>query len=56
MYQLLDYDLSYEFVPIFCDNTSVISLSKYIVQHSRAKNTDIKHHFICDHVENGDFS
>jgi len=55
MNQLLDYDISFEGVPIFCDNTSAISLSKYIVHHSRAKHIDIKHHFIRDHVENGDF-
>ena len=55
MHQLLDYDLCYEAVPIFCDNTSAISLSKYTVHHSRAKHIDIKHHFIRDHVENGDF-
>jgi len=55
MHQLLDYDLSFEAVPIFCDNTSVISLSKYIVHHSKAKHIDIKHHFIRDHIENGDF-
>ena len=28
MHQLLDFDLSFEFVPIMCDNTSVINLSK----------------------------
>jgi len=41
---------------VFCDNTSTISLSKYNMHHSRTKNIDIKHHFIRDHVENGDFS
>jgi len=55
MHQLLDFNLCYESVPIFCDNTSAISLSKYTVHHSRAKHIDIKHHFIRDHVENGDF-
>ena len=56
MHQLLDYNLSYELIPIFCDNTSAISLFKYIVHHSRAKHIDIKHNFIRDHIENGDFS
>ena len=55
MHQLLDYGLSFEGVPIFCGNTSAISLSKYTVHHSWAKHIDIKHHFIRDHVESGDF-
>lgn len=55
MHQLLDYDLYFEGVPIFCDNKSVISLSKYSLHHSKAKHIDIKHHFIHDHVEYGDF-
>ena len=53
--QLPYYDLSFEGVPIFCDNTSAISLSKYIAHHSRDKHIDIKHHFIRNHVENNDF-
>lgn len=52
MYQLLDYDLLYELVPIMCENTSAISLSKYIIHHSKAKNIDIKHCFTTDHIEN----
>lgn len=55
MHQLFDYNLSFEGIPIYCDNTSAISLSKYIVHRSRAKHIDIRHHFICDHIENGDF-
>jgi len=37
-----------------CDNSSAICLSKNYVHHSRAKHIDIKHHFILDHVLNGD--
>lgn len=37
------------------DNTSIISLSKYIVHQSRAKHVYIKHHFIRYHVERGVF-
>ena len=43
-------------VPIKCDNTSAISLSKNPIQHSRSKHIDIKHHFIRDHVSNGDIA
>ena len=40
-----------------CDNTSAISLSKNPIQHySRSKHIDIKHHFIRDHVSNGDIT
>lgn len=43
-------------MPILCDNTSIISLFKYTVHHSRANHIVIKHHFIRDHVECGDFA
>ena len=40
-------------IPIFYDNNVVISLSKNIILHSRAKHIEIKHHFIRDHVQKG---
>ncbi|XP_075107058.1 uncharacterized protein LOC142180037 [Nicotiana tabacum] len=54
MHQLLDYDLNLTSTLIFCDNTSAICLSKNSVHHSSAKNKEIKHHFIRDHVAKGD--
>ena len=42
---LIDFDLSFEHVPIKCDNTSAISISKNPVQHSRTKHIKIRHHF-----------
>nr|GEV74791.1 pumilio homolog 1-like [Tanacetum cinerariifolium] len=39
--QLADYDVLYENVPIFCDNTSAIAISNNLVLHSRTKHTDI---------------
>ena len=36
------------------DNTSTINLSKNSVQYSRSKYIEIRHHFIRDHVSNGD--
>ena len=36
------------------DNTSAINLSKNLIQHSRTKHIEIRHHFIRDHVHNGD--
>jgi len=37
-----------------CDNTSAINLTKHHIQHSRTKHIEIRHHFIRDHVNNGD--
>lgn len=55
MHQLLHFNLSFQFAPIMCDKTSVIRLYKYTVHHSKEKHFDIKHHFICGHVENSDY-
>ncbi|GKA50391.1 hypothetical protein Tco_0743464 [Tanacetum coccineum] len=52
--QLTDYDIIYEKVPIFCDNTSAIAISNNLVLHSRTKHIDIKYHFIRDHILKGD--
>jgi len=41
-------------VPLLCDTTSVINLTKNQIQHSRTKHIEIHHHFITDHVSNGD--
>ncbi|GJZ84615.1 hypothetical protein Tco_0649954, partial [Tanacetum coccineum] len=50
--QLADYDVLYDKVPIFCDNTSVIAILNNPVLHSRTKYIDIGYHFIRDHGEN----
>ncbi|GJX79843.1 hypothetical protein Tco_0327992, partial [Tanacetum coccineum] len=52
--QLADYDVLYDKVPIFCDNTSVISISNNPVLHSRTKHINIRYHFIRDHILKGD--
>ncbi|GJT32407.1 retrovirus-related pol polyprotein from transposon TNT 1-94 [Tanacetum coccineum] len=39
--QLADYDVLYDKVPIFCDNTSSIAISNNLVLHSRIKHIDI---------------
>ncbi|GJY08035.1 hypothetical protein Tco_0375089 [Tanacetum coccineum] len=52
--QLTDYDIIYEKVPIFCDNTSAIAISNNPVLHSRTKHIDIRCHFIRDHILKGD--
>ncbi|GJU95200.1 retrovirus-related pol polyprotein from transposon TNT 1-94 [Tanacetum coccineum] len=52
--QLNDYDIHYKMVPIFCDNTSAITISNNPVLHSRTKHIDIRYHFIRDHILKGD--
>ena len=53
-HQLEDFNLSYDHIPILCDNTSAICLTKNPIQHSRTKHIEIRHHFIRDHVQKGD--
>jgi len=50
---LCDFGLKFDSVPIFCDNTSAINLTKNPIHHSRTKHIDIRHHFIREHVQNG---
>ena len=54
--QLMDYGVKIYHIPIKYDNTSVINLSKNLIQHSRTKHIDIRHHFLRDHIQNGDIS
>jgi hypothetical protein len=43
----VEYD---EPISIFCDNTSVISISKNLVMHSKTKHISIKFHFLREQV------
>ncbi|GJX02545.1 retrovirus-related pol polyprotein from transposon TNT 1-94 [Tanacetum coccineum] len=52
--QLADYDVLYDKVPIFCDNTSAIAISNNPVLNFRTKHIDIRYHFIRDHILKGD--
>ncbi|PKU64856.1 Retrovirus-related Pol polyprotein from transposon TNT 1-94 [Dendrobium catenatum] len=52
--QLIDLGLTIGTIPIYCDNTSAICISKNPIQHSRTKHIDIRHHFIRDHVSKGE--
>ena len=54
--QMRDFGFDLKGIPIKCDNTSAISITKNLVQHSRTKHIDVRHHFIRDHVEKGDVS
>ncbi|GJR67059.1 retrovirus-related pol polyprotein from transposon TNT 1-94 [Tanacetum coccineum] len=49
--QLTDYDIMYEKVSIFCDNTSAIAISNNPVLHSRTKHIDIRYHILKGDIE-----
>jgi len=52
--QLEDFGLKMSKVPLLCNNTSAINLTKNHIQHSRTKHIEVRHHFIRDHIANGD--
>ena len=52
--QLSDYGIVLDHIPIKCDNTSAINISKNPVLHSRTKHIEIRHHFLRDHVLKGE--
>jgi hypothetical protein len=43
----VEYD---EPIPIYCDNTSAINISKNPVMHSKTKHIPIKYHFLWEQV------
>jgi hypothetical protein len=48
---LTDIQVEYdEPIPIYCDNTSTISISKNLVMHSKTKHILIKYHFLHEQV------
>ena len=49
--QANDFGIKSGTLPIMCDNTSAISISKNPVLHSRKKHIDIRHHFLKDCCE-----
>ena len=58
--QLSDFNLIFDKIPIKCDNTSAINLTKKKkknpIMHSRSKHIEKMHHFIRDHVQKGDIT
>ena len=51
--QLENFGIAMDHIPIKCDNTSAICLTKNPIQHFRTKHIEIRHHFIRDHVQKG---
>ncbi|WVZ52655.1 hypothetical protein U9M48_003694, partial [Paspalum notatum var. saurae] len=50
---LSDFGLRFERIPLLVDSTSAISIAKNPVLHSRAKQIDVRFHFLRDHYEKG---
>ena len=51
---LQDFGLKFDHIPVKCDNTSAISLSKNPIQHSSTKHIEMRHHFLKDHMMKSD--
>jgi hypothetical protein len=51
MWQTLnDYGYTINYIPLLCDNESVIKIAYNPCEHSRTKHIDIWHHFLRDHA------
>ena len=48
---LSDYGISQDTMIVYCDNSSIIDISKNPVQHSKTKRIEIRYRFIRDLVE-----
>ncbi|GKB31509.1 hypothetical protein Tco_0870910 [Tanacetum coccineum] len=53
---LVYYNIVLDDIPVLCDNNGAIDLSKNPFLHSRTKQIEIRHHFLCDNVQNGNIS
>jgi hypothetical protein len=49
-----DFGVIFERVLLMCDNTSAISVAKNLVFHKKMRHVERRHHFLREHVENGD--
>jgi hypothetical protein len=54
MHAMRDFGVSFERVLLMCDNTSAISVAKNPFFYKRMRHLERRHHFLRDHVENGD--
>jgi hypothetical protein len=50
---LSDYRCEFSKIPLLCDNESAIKLANNLVQYSRTKDIDIRHHFLRDNEAKG---
>jgi hypothetical protein len=54
VHTMRDFGVSFERVPLMCDNTSAISVAKNLVFHKRMRHLERTHNFLRDRVEKGD--
>jgi len=52
--QVEDFGVNLDHIPLKCDNTSVINLTKNSGMHYWTEHIEIMHHFLRDHVLKGD--
>jgi hypothetical protein len=52
-YTMSDFGEEYTYVPLQCDSTSVISVAKNPVLHSKTKHIEVRYHFLRDNIEKG---
>jgi hypothetical protein len=52
---LWDFGYNLSKVPLLYDNESAIHMADNPVEHSRTKHIDIRHHFMRDHQQKGEF-
>lgn len=50
---LKDFKIISNTIPLICDNTSALNMSKNFMQHKMAKHIHVRHHFLRDSVEKG---
>jgi hypothetical protein len=48
------FGVAFEIVPLMCNNTSTISITKNPVFHKKMRHVERRYHFLKDHVEKGD--
>ena len=51
--QLNEFGILLNNIPLLCDNTSAINLTKNPIMYSRTKHIEIRHHFLKEHISNG---
>lgn len=52
--QLEDYGIHLDHIPLKCDNTNAINLTKNSILHSKMKYIEFRYHFIRDHISKGE--
>ena len=53
-HQLEDYGIKVQNIPIKCDNTNVIALTKKSCIPARTIHIEVKYHFVRDHIQKRD--